>query len=72
VTIAVKSKYGPWAIVAGGSDGVGAAFARALAARGMNVVLVARRVPVLEASADDIRARHGVEVRTVAAHRWAR
>src|SRR5260370_41991642 len=27
VTIAVKSKYGPWGIVAGGSDGVGAAFA---------------------------------------------
>ena len=61
----MKSKYGPWGIVAGGSDGVGAAFARAMASRGMNVVLVARRVPVLEASADDIRARHGVEVRTV-------
>jgi short-subunit dehydrogenase len=61
----VKSKYGPWGIVAGGSDGIGAAFARVLASRGMNVVLVARRVPVLEASADEIRARHGVEVRTV-------
>jgi short-subunit dehydrogenase len=61
----MKSKYGPWGIVAGGSDGVGAAFARAMASRGMNVVLVARRLPVLEASADDIRARHGVEVRTV-------
>jgi short-subunit dehydrogenase len=63
---ALTSKYGPWGIVAGGSDGVGAAFAHKMAARGMNVVLVARRVPVLEASADDIRARHGVEVRTVA------
>ena len=61
----MKSKYGPWGVVAGGSDGVGAAFARAMASRGMNIVLVARRVPVLEASADDIRARHGVEVRTV-------
>jgi uncharacterized protein len=58
--------YGPWGIVAGGSDGVGAAFAHAIAARGMNVVLVARRVPVLEEFAADIRARHGVEVRTVA------
>jgi len=66
VTTTVTSKYGPWGIVAGGSDGVGAAFARAMASRGMNVVLVARRVPVLEASADEIRARHGVEVRTVA------
>jgi uncharacterized protein len=65
VTITVTSKYGPWGIVAGGSDGVGAAFARGMAARGINVVLVARRAPVLEASADDIRARYGVEVRTV-------
>ncbi len=58
--------YGPWGIVAGGSDGIGAAFAHELASRGVNVVLVARRVPVLEASAADIRTRYGVEVRTVA------
>ena len=62
----MTSNYGPWGIVAGGSDGVGAAFANAMASRGINVVLVARRVPVLEASADEIRAKHGVEVRTVA------
>jgi short-subunit dehydrogenase len=62
----LASTYGPWGVVAGGSDGVGAAFARAIAAGGMNVVLVARRVPVLEELADDIRAGHGVEVRTVA------
>jgi short-subunit dehydrogenase len=36
-----------------------------MASRGINVVLVARRAPVLEAAAKDIRARHGVEVRTV-------
>ncbi|MGW3653000.1 SDR family NAD(P)-dependent oxidoreductase [Streptomyces sp. NPDC000878] len=62
----LTAKYGAWGIVAGGSDGVGAAFAHRMASRGMNVVLVARRLPVLQASADDIRARHGVEVRTVA------
>ncbi|WP_330253926.1 SDR family NAD(P)-dependent oxidoreductase [Nocardia sp. NBC_00565] len=61
----LTSKYGPWGVIAGGSDGVGAAFAHALAARGMNVVLVARRAPVLAAFADEVRARHGVEVRTV-------
>ena len=61
-----SAKYGPWGIIAGGSDGVGLAFAHAMASRGINVVLVARRVPVLEASADEIRTRHGVEVRTVA------
>ena len=61
-----SSKYGPWGIVAGGSDGVGVAFAHAMASQGINVVLVARRVSVLEASADEVRARHGVEVRTAA------
>jgi len=61
----LTSTYGPWGIVAGGSDGVGAAFAHGLAARGLNIVLVARRVPVLEKFADEIRERHGVEVRTV-------
>jgi hypothetical protein len=66
VAAVVADKYGPWGIVAGGSDGVGAAFAHGMAARGINVVLVARRVPVLEAAADGIRARHGAEVRTVA------
>ncbi|MBL7491241.1 SDR family NAD(P)-dependent oxidoreductase [Frankia sp. AgB1.9] len=58
--------YGPWGVVAGGSDGVGAAFAHELASRGLNVVLVARRVPVLAAFAAEIRAKHGVEVRTLA------
>lgn len=58
-------KYGPWAIVAGGSDGVGAAFARGIAARGVHVVLVARRAPVLEAFANELREEHSVEVSTV-------
>lgn len=66
MTESLTTKYGPWGVIAGGSDGVGAAFAHRMAAQGMNVVLVARRLPVLEASADEIRARHGVEVRTVA------
>ncbi|MEU6198601.1 SDR family NAD(P)-dependent oxidoreductase [Streptomyces sp. NPDC047061] len=61
-----NSDYGPWGVVAGGSDGVGAAFARAMAARGINLVLVARRVPVLKETAEAIRAEHGVEVRSLA------
>ncbi|WP_328362707.1 SDR family NAD(P)-dependent oxidoreductase [Mycobacterium sp. NBC_00419] len=59
-------QYGPWALVAGASDGVGAAFADELAARGVNVVLLARRQAVLDDVAAGIRERHGVETRTLA------
>ncbi len=38
-----KSKYGPWAVVAGASEGLGEAFARDIASRGINVYLIARR-----------------------------
>ncbi|MCK0093337.1 SDR family NAD(P)-dependent oxidoreductase [Rhodococcus sp. HNM0563] len=66
MTTDLVDKYGHWGIVVGGSDGIGAAFAHGMARRGMNVVLVARRTTVLEECATEIRARHGVEVRTVA------
>lgn len=59
-------KYGPWALVAGASDGVGAAFAEALADRGLNVVLVARRQAVLDDVATRIHERTGVQTRTLA------
>ena len=42
-------RYGTWAVVAGASEGLGEAFAAALAERGMNVVMVARRGRILEA-----------------------
>lgn len=58
------SHYGPWAVVAGGSEGVGAAFAHLLANAGINLVLVARRPNPLEATASECRAR-GVQVRTL-------
>ena len=51
-----KQKYGPWALIAGASEGTGAAFARQLAARGINLVLVARREGPLAALAEEVRA----------------
>jgi short-subunit dehydrogenase len=60
------AKYGPWALVAGASDGVGAAFAEGLAERGLDVVLLARRQAVLDEVATGISARTGVETCTLA------
>lgn len=56
--------YGPWALIAGGSEGVGASFAQQLAEAGFNLVLVARKTGPLEETADAVRA-HGVDVRTL-------
>lgn len=60
------TKYGPWALVAGASDGLGAAFAAGLAERGVNVVLLARRQSVLEHIAAEINSRTSAETRTLA------
>ena len=59
-------RYGPWALIVGGSEGIGAAFARKLASRGFKVVLVARKPEPLENLAAELRAA-GTEVRTVSA-----
>ena len=56
-------RYGEWALVAGASEGLGAAFAAALARRGMSLVLVARRRELLERHARELRRVHGVQVR---------
>jgi short-subunit dehydrogenase len=56
-------RYGAWALVAGASEGLGAAYARALAERGMNLVLVARRRALLDRLAEDLHGAFGVEVR---------
>ena len=56
-------KYGPWALIIGGSEGIGESFARKLAADGFKLALIARRLGPLNALADDLRSQ-GAEVRT--------
>ncbi|GAA1032004.1 MULTISPECIES: SDR family NAD(P)-dependent oxidoreductase [Amycolatopsis] len=60
----MAEKYGPWAVIAGGSEGVGASFAHQLAEAGINLVLIARKPEPLAETAAAVRAR-GVEVLTV-------
>ena len=55
-------KYGPWAVVAGASEGIGSSVARLLGERGVNTVLVARR----QAALDEVAAKVHAETRTVA------
>jgi short-subunit dehydrogenase len=54
-------RYGPWAVVAGASEGTGREFARQIAAHGVNLVLIARREGPLAELAEQIRAESGVE-----------
>jgi uncharacterized protein len=61
-----EERYGPWALVTGASDGIGQAIARQLGARGLNVVLVARRKQRLDALAREIERLHGKSTRVIA------
>ncbi|MBW6496453.1 MAG: SDR family oxidoreductase [Burkholderiaceae bacterium] len=57
---------GRWALVCASSKGLGYGCARALAGEGVNLVINARSVDVLEQAAERLRAEAGVEVRAVA------
>lgn len=55
-------KPNEWAVVTGASSGLGKEFARALASREYNLVLVARREEPMQALAAELRQQHAVEV----------
>ena len=58
-------RYGSWAIIAGASVGLGAEYAHQLAGRGLNLVLVARRLELLQSLAAEISSKFGVRTKCV-------
>jgi len=67
MSVEFRERYGPWAVVAGASEGLGAQFAEQVAARGLNVVLVARRAELLESLAARLKSEKQVDVRICSA-----
>ena len=61
-----QQRYGRWGLVAGASEGLGAAYAKDLASRGLNLILVARRDELLQSLATELSDRYGVKVKTIA------
>ncbi len=54
-------QYGPWAVIAGASEGTGRAFAHQIASKGLNCILLARRSGPLEELAQSLRDEYAVD-----------
>ena len=61
-----QNQYGQWALVAGASEGLGAGYAKELASRGLNLVLVARRSELLQTLSMQISETYHVQIITLA------
>lgn len=63
VAQSLAERYGPWAVIAGASEGIGEALAHRLAAAGVDVVLIARDESRLKTVAADLRTEYGRDAR---------
>ena len=61
----LKQKYGNTALIAGASEGIGAAYATRFAAEGIDLVLIARRLQPMEQLADLLRKKYGIYVKCI-------
>jgi short-subunit dehydrogenase len=64
--IQFQEQYGPWAIVAGASEGLGATYAEQLASNGLHVFLIARREDKLHQLAQALTGKYHIQVKTLA------
>lgn len=59
--LAFNEKFGPWALIAGGGQGIGAAFARYIASQGVNLVLVDCNAEPLASFCAEMSREYGVQ-----------
>ncbi|KAH9407716.1 hypothetical protein TYRP_012538 [Tyrophagus putrescentiae] len=62
----LRSKYGPWALVTGATDGVGLEYCREFAAKGLNLIILGRSQEKLDRVKEELSNGHAdIEVVTV-------
>jgi len=61
----LKNSYGSWCLVAGAAEGLGSAFSRYLAARGINLILVDQQKDPLDSLGYELETTLGIQVRTL-------
>ncbi|KAH8396180.1 hypothetical protein KR222_004656, partial [Zaprionus bogoriensis] len=57
---------GEWAVITGSTDGIGKAYAKELARKGLKLVLISRSLEKLQRVAEEIGSEFGVDVRVIA------
>jgi short-subunit dehydrogenase len=65
ISIDFADYFGSWALIAGASEGLGEAFAREIAKKGINIILIARRKELLEKLSSDIAQEYKVKTKTI-------
>lgn len=56
-----NEKYGPWALVAGSAEGLGEAWSRALASRGMNLLMIDHQKEILSDLSLELEETMGIQ-----------